>query len=172
MSELDRLIELNNRLQLVGKGNDVAERERFCSSFTHEAARLLHGEGWRRIRKTVGANVDGMDIDKLVNVHTMQIVDIIVDAGIERARVAFNHAGTATDTSRFIEVAPVVVSPPPPPPPPPPPDGEPPADYEVLETMREIVNSRDTTNELLDRIAKALDEISAVLTSAGNRFGL
>lgn len=169
MTELDRLIALNAKLQLVGKGNDVAERERFCSTFTQEAARLLHGEGWRRIRKTVGANVDGMDIDKLVNVNTFQVVDIIVDAGIASARVGFNHAGELRDTSRFIDVAPVIV--PPAPPAPPAPELEPAGD-ELLEKIEALVDGRELTNHELDRIATALEKANKGLVALALKFGL
>jgi hypothetical protein len=167
--ELRRLEALQARLQLVGKGNDVVERQRFCSTFTHEAARLLHSEGWRRIRKTDGQNVDGMDIDKLVNATTFEMVDIIVSAGIAQAFVAWQNVGTFNDTSRFIEVAPIPVD-----------NGgggggggtTPPADDELLDAMRALVNGSDDRNLQLNRIADSLGAIAAVLMAVAKKLGL
>lgn len=169
MDELRRLEQLNEQLQLVGKGNDVAERERFCSAFTQEAARLLHAEGWRRIRKTAGANVDGMDIDKLVNKDTFRVVDIIVDAGLSRARVGFNDVDELRDTSRFIEVAPVEAPAPPAPVPPSPPIA---TNDELLEDMKELINSREQTNEYLHRIATAVETIAMIFQAAAAAIGM
>lgn len=167
--ELRRLEELNGRLKLVGRGTDTGERERNCSAFTQEAARMLYAEGWRRIRKPTGVNVDGMDIDKLVNANTFQIADIIVSAGVPEARVAWQMVGELRDTSRFIEVAPVQV---PAPPPPAPPVPDEPTNDELLDVIRDLVVSRDESNIELNRIAVALEAIAAVLVSAGKRFGL
>lgn len=167
--ELRRLEELNERLRLVGRGNDTAERQRYCSAFTQEAARMLFGEGWRRIRKTEGQNVDGMDIDKLVQIGTFRLVDIIVNAGIESARVGFSDVGTFTDTSRFIEVRPIEVPPPPQAPSAPSPI---PADDALLEQITNLVDARDLTNHELDRIATALEKILKLLVGAAGRFGI
>lgn len=167
--ELERLTALNNQLKLVGRGADTAERQKFCSAFTQEAARLLFAEGWRRIRKTDGQNVDGMDIDKLVHANTFRVVDLIVDAGLERAKVSFNDVGELRDTSRFIEVRPVEV---PAPPAPPTPTPEPPTDDELLAAVHDLVNGRDETNRQLNRVATALEAIAAVLVGAGKRFGI
>jgi len=168
-NELNRVTELHNQLRLVGRGADVAERERFCSAFTQEAARLLHGEGWRRIRKTDGKNVDGMDIDKLVQVVTFRCVDLIVDAGLDRARVAFNDVGVFTDTSRFIEVTPVEA---PASAPSPTPAPSAPAPDDLMDALNELIVGRDDTNRNLARIGTALEAIAAVLVAAGKRFGL
>ena len=168
-SELDRLVELNNQLRLVGKGNDLTERERFCSAFTQEAARLLYAEGWRRIRKPDGKNVDGMDIDKLVNANTFRVVDLIVDAGLDRARVSFNDVGELRDVARFIEVKPVEV---------PPADDTPEPDHAddvpdaLMQEIKNLVDGRDLTNHELDRIARALESIAKVVAAAGARIGV
>lgn len=106
MSELQRLQELNQRLQLVPNGSTVDQLERSASNFTNEAAKMLHGEGWRRIRKTEGKNVDGLDIDKLVNETTGELRDIIVAAGASSAFVAWQFAGHLADRDRYIEVRP------------------------------------------------------------------
>jgi len=167
--ELRRLEELNNQLRLVGRGNDVAEMQRFCSAFTNEAARLLWSEGWRRIRKPWGQNVDGLDIDKLVNANTFQLVDIIVSAGASNARVAWQVLGAEfPDTSRFVEVKPIEVSPLPSPSPAPPA----PAPDELTDAIADIIIGREETNRQLNRIAVALETIAAVLVAAGKRFGL
>jgi len=167
--ELRRLEELNNQLRLVGRGNDVAEMQRFCSAFTNEAARLLWSEGWRRIRKPWGQNVDGLDIDKLVNANTFQLVDIIVSAGASNARVAWQVLGAEfPDTSRFVEVKPIEVSPLPSPSPAPPA----PAPDELTDAIADIIIGREETNRQLNRIAVALEAIAAVLVAAGKRFGL
>lgn len=105
--ELRRLQELNTSLKLVPKGETLDELRRNASAFTHEAARLLWSEGWRRIAKPDGVNVDGLDIDKLVNVRSRAIVDIIVAAGAKNAFIAWQDAGTLADTSRDVEVRPV-----------------------------------------------------------------
>jgi len=170
--ELRRLEELNAKLRLVGKGADVAERQRFCSAFTTEAARMLWSEGWRRIRKTDGQTVDGMDIDKLVNANTFRVVDLIVDAGLDRAKVAFNDVGELRDTSRFIEVKPIEAPAPPAPAPILPREPNVPADDKLIAEIEALIDGRDVTNQQLDRIAVALDAIAAVLTAAGKRFGL
>jgi len=167
--ELRRLEELNNQLRLVGRGNDVAEMQRFCSAFTNEAARLLWSEGWRRIRKTEGQNVDGLDIDKLVNANTFQLVDIVASAGASNARVAWQVLGAEfRDTSRFVEVKPIEVPPPPHAPPAPPPR----APDDLMDALNELIVGRDDTNRNLLRIAVALEAIAAVLVAAGKRFGL
>lgn len=167
--ELRRLEALNAQLRLVGKGADTAERQRFCSAFTQEAARLLFAEGWRRIRKMTGENVDGLDIDKLVNVRTFRVVDLIVDAGLDRARVAFNDVGELRDTSRFVEVQPIEVPPPPAPPPTPIDDA---AGERFDAFMQDLVNGRDESNNQLNRIATALEAVATVLVQAAKRFGV
>src|SRR5688572_18458794 len=111
-SELDRLRELNARLQLVPKGQTVEQLLRNASDFTHEAAKMLHAEGWRRIRKTEGTRVDDMDVDKLVNANHFQIVDIVISAGAPTATVGWQHMGEFRDASRFIEVRPDNQAPP------------------------------------------------------------
>jgi len=167
--ELRRLEELNNQLRLVGRGNDVAEMQRFCSAFTNEAARLLWSEGWRRIRKTEGQNVDGLDIDKLVNANTFQLVDIVASAGASNARVAWQVLGAEfPDTSRFVEVKPIEVSPLPSPSPAPPA----PAPDELTDAIAVALVGALDTNRQLNRIAVALETIAAVLVAAGKRFGL
>lgn len=168
-NELPRLQELQARLQLVGKGADTAERERNCSAFTQEAARMLHGEGWRRIRKTSGVNVDGMDIDKLVHKDTFRIVDIIVSAGVPEARVGFSDVGELRDTSRFIEVKP---EPPAAPDLPEPIGNEPDPAKEFLDALQDVANGADARNLQLDRIATALETIAAVLRGAAARLGV
>lgn len=168
-SELERLHRLNDRLQLVPKGATVDELELNASAFTHEAAKLLHAEGWRRIRKTEGKHVAGLDIDKLVNLHTTQCVDIVVNAGAPNATVAFNDAGTFTDFSRMVEVRP---------------DGSAPAfiggstpappagDEFEREVMMQLVNERAETNVLLDRIVTALEAIGERLHDINDHFGV
>lgn len=168
-NELQRLEALNNSIKLVGRGDDTLQRQRFCSAFTQEAARLLFAEGWRRIRKTDGQNVDGMDIDKIVNANTFRVVDLIVDAGLDRAKVAFNDVGELRDTSRFIDVKPIDVQAPPAPAPIPPPVEN---IDDLMDAIRDIVTGRDEANRQRDRVATALEAIAAVLVSAGKRFGL
>lgn len=160
MNELNRLIKLHEQLRLVGRGNDELARERFCSDFTEEAARMLFAEGWRRIRKTEGKNVDGMDIDKLVHATTFRVVDIIVDAGLDRARVAFNDAGVLQDSSRFIAVQPIEVLEPQPPTPEPEPG---PDTDELMDVMQDLVNGCDQTNAQLERIATAFNQLNKTL---------
>lgn len=168
-NELQRLQELNARLQLVPKGATVDELERNASRFTNEAAKLLHGEGWRRIRKTEGKNVDGLDIDKLVNIHTSRIVDIVFAAGANNAAVVWNDVGTFTDTSRVVEVG---VDPPAPKDPPEPIGTEPDPSEEFIEAIQDVVNGGDERNKQLARIATALESIAAVLAAAARRVGL
>lgn len=169
MDELTRLRELNDRLRLVPKGNTVDELERNASAFTNESAKLLHAEGWRRIRKTEGKNVDGLDIDKLVNVHTFELRDIVISAGAPNATVGWLNVGTLADTSRFVEVKPdpPKVEPPPPPFPPPPAESD-----EMLDSIRALVNSHDERNLQLHQIAVALAAIATVLVQAAKRFGI
>lgn len=156
MSELTRLQELNSRLQLVPRGTTVAELQRNASDFTNEAAKMLHGEGWRRIRKTNGTNIDGLDIDKLVNVHTFQVVDIIVSAGAPNAFVAWQLAGELRDTSRFVEVRPTPSEPPAP--------TNPPASEDTL--LLEVADAIDSSTDAirsLDRTVVALRTELALL---------
>lgn len=170
--ELIRLRELNDRLRLVPKGTSVDELERNASAFTHEAAKLLHGEGWRRIRKTEGKNVDGLDIDKLVNAQTFALRDLIIAAGANNATVGWLDVGTFTDTSRFVEVKPD------PPKPAPVPVPEPPAtpgrddDGFYREALMQLVNERAEANVLLDRVGKECARIADVLERAYERYGL
>lgn len=168
-SELDRLRELNARLQLVPKGETVDELERNASAFTHEAAKLLNGEGWVRIRKTEGKNVDGLDIDKLVNRHTFECRDVVIAAGASNATVGWLHVGEFTDRSRFVDVR----GDDPSPAPPPPPDAAPlPEDDFLREALMQLVNERGETNVLLDRIAVELGEISGALVMLAAHFGV
>jgi hypothetical protein len=162
-SELDDLRVLNEHLRLVPKGVTVDELERNASAFTHEAAKLLHGFGWRRIRKTEGKNVDGMDIDKLVNVHTFELRDIVISAGAPNATVGWQHVGELRDTSRIIEVRPDVPAPAPAPSPTPaPPAGD---DF-YRDAIMALVNELGTTNERLDHIAEGIDVLGEILAVA------
>lgn len=171
-NELERLRELNARLQLVPKGQTVEQLLRNASDFTHAAAKMLHSEGWRRIRKTEGTRVDDMDVDKLVSAQTFDIVDIVIAAGATNATVAWQRVGTLTDTSRFIEVKPDAPKPAPPEPLPPPARPDDPLAEEFLEGMRGAVTALDETNRQLDRIADALEQLAGVLVNAAKRFSL
>lgn len=168
-NELERLRALNHELQLVPKGTTVDELERNASAFTNAAAKMLAFEGWRRILKTVGKNVDGLDIDKLVNVDTFECRDIVISAGASNATVGWLDAGRFTDASRFVAVWPELK---PSPPPSPPPVTAQPIEDEMFDAIKDLVVGRDETNRQLDRVATALEAIAAVLVSAGKRFGL
>lgn len=165
-NEIDRLRELNARLQLVPKGTTVDELERNASAFTHEAAKLLNGEGWVRIRKTEGKNVDGLDIDKLVNRHTFETRDIVIAAGAPHATVGWLHVGEFTDRSRFFDVRGDDPSPAPPrvDPPTAPPDVVEWA--ELRDAIIDIANSQDQIHSQLNRIAGALERIAERVESA------
>lgn len=168
-NELDRLRKLNDRLQLVPKGTTVDELERNASLFTHAAAMLLHPEGWRRIRKTDGKNVDGMDIDKLVNADNHELRDIVIRAGATDATVGWLDVGELHDVSRFIEVKPDVPQQPPAPPPPPPFE---PGDDFFREAMMQLVNERAETNVILDRMVSAIESLEATIAAIGEHFGV
>lgn len=169
MAEIDRLRELNARLQLVPRGVTVDELERNASAFTNEAAKLLHAEGWRRIRKTEGKHVDGLDIDKLVNVHTFELRDIVIRAGAQDATVGWLHVGELRDVSRFVEVRP---NDPAPPVDKPPADKPPADDDDLVALLQDIVNGRDESNRQLDRIAGALEQLNKGLAAVAERFGI
>lgn len=87
--ELDQLIELNNRLGLVPKGDTEEERDRNCALFTRAGAWALRADGWGNIRKTEGHQIDGLDVDKILNRRTSQASDIIRRASAPDAAVAW-----------------------------------------------------------------------------------
>lgn len=145
-SELDRLRELNARLQLVPKGTTREELERNAALFTHEAAKLLHAEGWGRIRKVTGFNIDGMDADKLLNKHDRRIVDIVQAAGAREAKVQWLDHGPIGQLSDFIEVRPDTPAQPPTP--------EPPATQD--DALLEIANAVDGVAAQISELVKEL----------------
>lgn len=169
-NELQRLQELNSRLQLVPKGQSVEQLLRNASDFTHEAAKLLHADGYRRIRKTEGTRIDEMDVDKLVHKDTFQIFDIVARAGAPDAFVAWQHVGELRDSSRFIEVRPDVPRPTPTPAPAPPRPIPAPTDDELLKAIRDIVDVGDVMNHQLERIAVALERLEAFSAAIRHRL--
>ncbi len=103
MSELDVLNALNNRIQLVPKGTTEEELTVNAAAFTRAAAWELRADGWGNIRKDAGTAVAGLDVDKLLNRHTGQGVDIVVAAGTKSARVAWQPFEGRDILDRWIE---------------------------------------------------------------------
>lgn len=156
MSELDRLLELNARLGLVPKGSTTDELRRNAAAFTNAAAQLLHADGWGRIRKPHGENVDGLDVDKLQHRTTLHVVDIVIAAGAPNARVGWQDVGPIGNPASFVEVAPAG---PLPVPQPPPPGDTADALVEVAEAIDSLTLSQGTLIQILRGL---LDEIQGI----------
>lgn len=106
MNELAKLQALYQRRGInLGQG-DEGERLRRCAAFTRAAAWELRETGWGNIRKTGGVQVNGLDVDKLFNRDTREVVDIIIASGGDAPRVAWQQTEAGTDIERWISPAP------------------------------------------------------------------
>ena len=81
MSELETLQALERETGLLASRGDVEHMRQSSYSFTVQAASRLRREGWCLLKAPPGGNnINGVRIDKLINRHTLQMVDIIVNA--------------------------------------------------------------------------------------------
>lgn len=160
MNERDRVIALGARLQLVGKGATDQERERNGSAFTNEVAKMLHAEGWGRIRKLGGTNVDGLSVDKIQHRDTRHVVDVISASEAAHASVHWMDHGAVGRPEDFVEVKPDGA----PAPPPPAEEGD---IVEAIDNVDATLEDiRDAMNRQVDQLVRLNDNLEAALRVA------
>lgn len=85
-AKLERLAEVSGLLRFH---TDPETNKQRVAKFTRAAAWELRDGGWGNVRKDGGTHVQNLDIDKIMNWNTGEVVDIVIDAGIERQRVGW-----------------------------------------------------------------------------------
>jgi hypothetical protein len=168
MSEVGRLEGLEARLGLLRRSGTEQQLLENAAAFTRAAAWELREEGWANVRKTSGSHVQNLDVDKILNRHTLEMVDIVVGAGALGQHVAWQPAGTGVP-SQVVDPAN--------------PDGEPPIDVptpqpvlEYLEDIRDLVDNIDdklqATLEHAREQSSDLAIVRGILERAATKFGV
>ena len=132
-----------------------------AAAFTRHAAWALRAEGWGNVRKTSGLQRQNLDVDKILNRHTLEMVDIVIAAGDPSQRIGWQPQGTGTP-AQFVE--------------PQPPAGETPGGPTPGPGDDELIAELRTQGTLLrDAIEAQHDtskEILAILARAAGKFGV
>ena len=160
MDELATLDALENRLGLLRADGDTETRITNAAAFTRAAAWALREAGWGNVRKTSGENREGLDVDKILNRHTLEMRDIVIAAGSSAARVGWQLVATGSPAQW---VAPQ-----------PPPGEQPPAPAPVpVEPVdgERFLELLDDIEQHLRRLADSNERMAVALEAAFRRFG-
>jgi len=96
MSAIGELEALAARTRLLeGLTSEQHSIDR-SAEFTRRAAWHLRAAGWGNVRKESGLNVRGLDVDKILNRNTLEMIDIVISAGALNPRVGWQPVGSGT----------------------------------------------------------------------------
>lgn len=132
-----------------------------AAAFTRHAAWALRAAGWGNVRKTSGEQREGLDVDKILNKHTLEMRDIVIAAGSPAQRVGWLHVAQGTPSQWVEPQRPAGVDEPAPEP------EEPDADL-----FEHVADRIDEIEQNTARIVAQNDEMLALLNKAAQRFGL
>ena len=161
MNPIDVLAHLDATHDYLRRPGDATTRIDHVAAFTRHAAWLLRESGWANIHKTHGEQRRALDVDKLINRHTFEIVDIVIAAGDPSQRigwqsVAVGNAAMVADPTL-------------------PDEGngdpgqvDPPSDGDISDVLERIDECEQHLRALLD----VNERIFALLAAAAHKFGI
>jgi hypothetical protein len=161
MNERATLEALDAQHDYLRRDGDTATLITNAAAFTRHAAWLLRENGWGNVRKTSGEQRENLDVDKLLNKHTLEMVDIVVAAGHSSQHVGWNPVATGTPSQW------VAPQPPPGEVPEPGPTPEP-----ELPDFEALLDRVDEIEQHTARIADQNAEILGLVRRAAERFGV
>lgn len=89
MSETATLDSIEATYGYLRRPGDASVLVDNAAAFTRHAAWALRDKGWGNVRKTTGLQRQNLDVDKILNRHTLEMVDIVAAAGDPSQRVAW-----------------------------------------------------------------------------------
>lgn len=132
-----------------------------AAAFTRHAAWALRAEGWGNVRKTSGLQRHNLDVDKILNRHTLEMVDIVIAAGDASQRIGWQPQGTGTP-AQFVEPeAPAGVD-----------GGEKPPDDDVDELAEAVLAAFAEVKAAIEAHHETSKQILAILERAAGKFGV
>ena len=102
MTERATLDSIEATFGYLRRTGDASQLIDNAAAFTRHAAWALRDRGWGNVRKTTGLERQGLDVDKILNRHTLEMVDIVAAAGDPSQRVAWQPQVTGTP-SQWVE---------------------------------------------------------------------
>ena len=161
MTETATLDSIEATFGYLRRPGDASQLVDNAAAFTRHAAWALREKGWGNVRKTGGLNRQGLDVDKILNRHTLEMVDIVRAAGDPSQAVAWQPQGTGTP-AQFVEPQkPEGID-----------GGESPTGPGVDGDLEEVVKALEELRVLAVRQLEVDVEILAILSRAAGKFGV
>lgn len=161
MDEVATLETLESQHGYLRRDGDSEALITNAAAFTRHAAWALRDLGWGNVRKTSGEQREGLDVDKILNKHTLEMRDIVIAAGSPAQRVGWLLVAHGTPTQWVEPKAPPGVEEPEPEPVDP--------DTDLLEHVADRI---DDIEQHTARIVAQNDEVLDLLRKAAARLGL
>lgn len=160
MTEQDTIQAIEDRVGYLRRDGDTEARITHAAALTRHAAWALRDQGWGNVRKPNGEQREGLDVDKILNRHTLEMRDIVIRAGAPDAHVGWLLVAHG-QPSQFVE--------------PVPPPGEAPAPTPVppddpIDSER-FLEELDRIEQHLARLADSNERIATAIEAAWRRFG-